>query len=423
MQQTSFPVEYGFKTTELDLINKKTGKIKSKYKCLPLMITLPLTRPLNSLGPPNQTDPLYKQTVLKSTSNTNGWLNFIPIDNKQPNIISIQGNILYINKFSYNYDISVDIINKGKNEVDLRFMAENPFSFIAANMNDLNLNETSFSNIYDGQQIKFTITGEYQFFYINYPTTDFDINITITVSNTKTPVYICKNKSKGCTCFDIEGNGYIKIKNKCVPVYSDKILGNQITRYLYPEFNYLRDLFYNITLANSLDPPDTILKNPIKSEIIKLLPSPTILTCNITDLDIACLIRLWGSYILKSGDLVSLDRSNVACPLNEFYETKLGGYRYSWSNSPPLVSTTDLQAPAFNLYYQWGGGWYKAENASFPLSSIQTTNGYDYSLPAGSYERNSGYKLLAFGISSGNINSAFLHIISSSTFEINISQI
>jgi len=422
MQQTTFPVEYDFKTTELDLINQKTGKIKNKYKCLPLMITLPLTRPLYPLGPPTQTDPLYKETILKSTSNINGWLNFIPINNKQPNIISIQGNILYINKFSYNYDIVVDIINKGKDEVDLRFMAENPFSFIAANINDLDLNETSFSNIYDGQQIKFTITGEYQFFYINYPTADFDINITITVSNTKTPVYICKSKCKRCTCFDIEGNGYIKIKNNYIPVYSDKILGNQITRYLYPEFNYLRDLFYNITLANSLTPPDTVLKNSPKSEIIKLLPIPTIMTCYISDVKGDCLVRLWGSYVLKSGDLVTLATSNTACSFNEFYETKLGGYRYSWNNSPPIVSSANLQAVSFNLYYLWGSAWYLVGDANFLLSSTETDTGYNYSLPAGSHERKSDYQWLAFGISSGNVDSLSIKPIPSNTFEISITQ-
>src|SRR5436190_2612412 len=192
MEQTSFPVEYDFKRAKLDLIDEETGKIKTKYKCLPLMITLPLTTHLDPIGPPNQPDPIYRKTILKSINNRDGWLNFIPLENTQPNIIEIESNTLYFTKFSYNYDITVKIINKGSDNVDLRFMAQNPFSLLASNMNDINLDETVFSNLHNGQKIKFTVIGEYQFFYVNYPTTNFDINITITVSDRKTQVFICK---------------------------------------------------------------------------------------------------------------------------------------------------------------------------------------------------------------------------------------
>lgn len=42
-------------------------------------------------------------------------------------------------------------------------MAQNPFSLLASNMNDVYGNETSY-NVSNGQQIQFTVTGEYQFF-------------------------------------------------------------------------------------------------------------------------------------------------------------------------------------------------------------------------------------------------------------------
>ena len=111
--------------------------------------------------------------------------------------------MLIINKYSYNYDIVVNIIRKGDTDVPLRFMAQNPISFLLANMNDLCGNETSYRT-YSGQKIKFTITGEYQFFYINYATTNFDMDITITTSEKEAPIFVCYKGKKNY-------NGY---KNK-----------------------------------------------------------------------------------------------------------------------------------------------------------------------------------------------------------------
>ncbi len=402
MLQTSFPVEYDFKRAKLDLIDKNTGTIKNKYKCLPLMITLPLSKPLDPIGPPNQPDPTYKQTIIRSTNSTDGWLNFISLENNQLNIISIEPNILFINKFSYNYDIIVDIINKGNDDVDLRFMAQNPFSLLASNMNDINLNETSFSNISNGQQIMFTITGEYQFLYINYPTTNFDINITITVSDAKTPVFICNKKCQDCTCFDIKGNGYIKIKNKgeyiYVPVYTTRIIGNTITQYLYPEFGYLRDLFYNITSSNSLQPPSNEVVN-LSNPIIKLLQT-TVIKCGINTIADFCTKEGWGyfDFVSQEDNLIDLIPSKSGCPRDQIYikETNKSGYRFSW-NDTPVLAETDVNANA-NLFFvirvTYLFDWTEIKN--FPMKR----NLNSYILPAGFYDHLSDYKWISFEITS-----------------------
>jgi hypothetical protein len=402
MEQTSFPVEYDFKTTKLDLIDKKTGKIKDKYKCLALMITLPLSKPLDQLNEPDEPDPRYKQTTLKSTTNNNdGWLDFIIINNKQPNIITIEGNYLLINKSDYNYDIVVNVIKKGKDDVNLRFMAQNPFSLIAANMNDLNLDETSFSNIYNGQQIKFTIIGGYEFFYINYPTTNFDINITISVSDAKTPTYICDSKCmkcNKCTCFDIKGNGYIKVKDKDVPVYSDKVISNTVNRYLYPEFNYLRDLFYNITLANSLTPPPIPL---IEKKIIKPLSDSTTITS---------LIDVKTTQYFHFLKMVT---KLVIVGDNEIKQNNLGNYRYNWHSTGAVIKVSGdavrseisyYPPPAISLTicYKWGGAWYNFRNfiQFFKIIKEPTSDDdfFSYTLENGSFDNIFNHDFIKFYI-------------------------
>ena len=429
MQQEKFIVEYDFKRAKLDLINRNTGKIKDKYKCLPLMITLPLSRPLDQVGPPNQPDPSYKQTIVKSTSTRDGWLNFIPLENEQPNIITIEPNTLYINKYSYNYDIIVDVIKKGNDDVDLRFMAQNPFSLLASNMNDLNLDETVFNNIHNGQKIKFTIMGEYQFFYINYPTNNFDLNIAINVSNSKTPIFICNKKSQNCTCFDIKGNGYIKIKSKgefvYVPVYKTIIMGNIITKYLYPEFGHLRDLFYNITLSNSLTTPVPILENlALNNPIIKVLTT-TVINCRITNVVGFCPVRLWGSYEQRSGDLVQLSNSIAGCANDQIYETKSAKYRYSWGNTPPLVRSP--RTPSFNqdvflgLYFWYSTSWFLYDKILLNKIPIGRDDN-DYNLSAGFYDNLTDYRWTKFGIIAGT-DEATLVIFQQNTFEITITEI
>ena len=428
MEQTSFPVEYDFKRARLDLIDEETGTIKNRYKCLPLMITVLLSRPLNPLPEPNQPNPTYTKTVLKCTNSMDDWVNFMALENKQPNIITITPNILFINKFSNNYDITVDIINKGNDDVDLRFMAQNPFSLLASNMNDINLDETVFTNIYNGQQIKFTITGEYQFFYVNYPTSNFDINITITVSEIKTPIFICNSKCKNCTCFDIKGNGYIKIKHKgefiYVPVYTTRIIGNSITKYLYPEFGYLRDLFYNITLANSLTPPSAQVEDQ-PNPIIRILTT-TVIKCGINDVVGFCFFRLWGYYELISGDLVNLTTSSAGCPLNQITQTKVSKYKYSWDDTPTLATSqkTLLFDPDvfFGIYYRYSGVWYEFKRFLLNKTNVSVGDFIQYSLPSGFYDNLSNYQWISFGLITTN-STVQLDPIPTNTFNITITEI
>lgn len=408
MEEKLFYVEYDFKKTKLDLIDKKTDKIKSKYKCLALMISLPLSNPLYPLGSPIQPEPLYKKTIVKSIDTNQGWLNFLPIENKQSNIINIENNTLRITNYSYSYDITVDIINKGIKNVNLRFMSQNPYSLLASNINDIYLNETSFSDIKNGEQIKFTITGEYQFFYINYPTTDFEFIITINKSNTKLPVLICDNKCSKCTCYDIDGNGFIKLKDKFIPVYTSRITGNIINKYLYPEFGYLRDLFYDITFKNSLPLPNKLLtlSSTLSSRpIIKFLPEYTIIQCKISDKINSCDKYLWSYYEMLSGDLVTLYKTIALCSHNVINQNT-SRLRYIWSgkNDTLLFTSEDPINIYFVIYLHINGSWpYPDETQltyrEIPLYSVGDGDfGYKHYLKYGYYENYTDYHQVAFGV-------------------------
>jgi hypothetical protein len=263
-------------------------------------------------------------------------------------------------------------------------------------MNDINLDETVFNNIKNGQQIKFTITGEYQFFYVNYPTENFDLNITITISDSKAPVLICKK----CTCFDIKGNGYIKLKHKddCihVPVYTTRILGNIVNKYLYPEFNYLRDLFYNITVLNSLTPPEPFHLDESNS-IIKIIPT-SVITCGISNTVGACNNRLFGYYDIVSGNLVEVVTSIYLCPNNQIYELIYSKFKYSWDNTSAIVISQLDQNVYFNSYLYHNDKWYT--QGGILLTKTTTDNiFYHYSLPKSSYENDTHHSWVKFGIS------------------------
>jgi len=411
----TFPVEYDFKRAQLDLIDQNTGKIKDKYKCLLIMVTLPLSSTMDSPGTPIEPVSEYKQTILKSTTSNNGWLNFIPIENTQPNIIIIQSNYLYFSNLSNNYDITVDIVKKGKDSVDLRFMAENPTSRLASNMNDLSLNEIVFSNLSNKDKFKFTVTGEYEFFYINYPTTDFNINITIDISTAKTPTYISDHKCKKCTCFDIDGNGYIRLKDKgeCifVPVYTSRTYGNTITKYLYPEFNYLRDIFYNITLANSLPPPTLPTQKlrinqpkTIIKEIAQVPDDRNIIRCSIMGDE--CTWRFWCSYeYFRPGNLLELQTtsSNLFCKLFTVIQQNdnfTGKYRYAWDQTKLLfVSNEKDDELIFKMcYYRSYNNWPEIDSTKRVKALKTEINGqYYHYLPGGEFINSSPHKTIALG--------------------------
>lgn len=394
--QKEITVEYDFNHTKLNLT--KNGKLKQKYNCLFHMINLPLTQPLNPIPPPNQPDPLYRHTIVNATNTNNGWLKFVPIKNLQPNIVTIEDTILHFNKYNYHYEIIIDVIHKGVNDVDLRLMTQNPISLLASNMNDIYGNETVIRPS-NGQQIKFIVTGKYQVFYVYYPTAGFNINITINVYTGKVPTLICHKKC-GCDCYEVKGKGYLKINN-CkdisVPVYVTKEIGNTLTKYLYPEFAYLKDLFYNITLANSLPPPIVITPSPG--------PDITIINVGMTSYrqSSQCFNLLWGNYQLISGNLVSLLNSISGCPANQISQEHNIRYRYSWDNTPQIASSRYNQSVYFAVYAWHSGAWYQQQTYLLNKTpNNNTSTQYYYTLNAGFYDNTSAYQWIAFALVAGS---------------------
>lgn len=409
----SFPVEYDFKTTKLKLL--KNGHLKEKYKCLPYMITLPLSTPLNPIGQPNLPEPAIKQTILNATNTTDGWLNYNIVQNVQPNIVSVVDNVLYFNKYTYNYSITVDVINKGDTTTPLRFMAQNPISLLASNMNDVHGDETSYP-VYNGKQIKFTLSGEYQFFYINYPTTNFNLNITINIDYHHYPVLICQldkkcnknkicdkkcKKCKKCNCFVMDGNGYLKNDCENIPVYTTRIVGDSVNKYLYPEFSYLRDLFYNITLSNSLPTPTSLNLNANTLTVIK---------CGISS-------NLWCNYTFISGDMVTLYSDTPNGTINQIKENRNNNkYRYSWPETPNVITTQSTFGAYFFAFYYWGGAWYADKTFVNKIGSNGTLN-------AGYYDNNSDYEWIAFGIRKIGSNPNDTAYATNTTFDMTITTI
>jgi hypothetical protein len=426
----SLPVEYDFKTTKIKLF--KHGMLKDKYKCLPYMITLPLSQPLNTIPDPNPADPANKQTIINANNTYQGWLNFTAIQNIQPNIISIIDNALYFNKYSYNYRITVDVVSKGDTTTPLRFMAQNPFSLLASNMNDVYGNETVFNNLYNGQKIIFTITGEYQFFYIYYLTTNFNLNITINIDYKNYPVLVCDNKNncqcgikseknnEKCTCFVKNGNAYLKVKKDCndiiVPVYTTRVIGNTVNKYLYPEFAYLRDLFYNSTLNNSLTTPDNLTNNiQLNSNVL----TTTVLEAEFSGNDFNnCYNYLWCFYQLLSGNMVEIT-SKIGCPLSQIRESQPAKkYRYSWPETPNVTSVSSSgRYTTFVAYYWWAGAWYAANRN---INNKVDQNG---TLLAGYYDNLSGYEWIAFGLEYAAVPSDTITPVAGTKFNITINEI
>jgi hypothetical protein len=272
-----YPVQYDFNTLDLNLLDKYSNKLKSKYICLGYMITMPLIQSPKPNSAIYQPIPMYKNVTLNSTEQIDGYLNFNipPINNDT--IITSNGVVLDINYYLYYYDVTINIINKGNiDNVQLRAMTFNYYqTSYASNLNDINGNETVYMITPYTNNIKFTITGEYVNFFIYYPNNNFEISINVTVSKQPVPTWICnkqekcKNKcKKKCKCFEINNVGYITVKNdKCkninVPVYLN-IDKNGINTFLYPTFANLREIFLSTTINNSLPAPiviDTITEN------------------------------------------------------------------------------------------------------------------------------------------------------------------
>jgi hypothetical protein len=406
-------VEYDFKTAKIKLF--KNGYLKDKYKCLPYMITLPLTSPLNPIPDPYQPDPGNKQTILNATNTNQGWLNFNIIQNNQPNIVSILDNVLFFNKFSYNYRITVDVISKGDTTTPLRFTAQNPISLLASNMNDVYGNETVFNNLYNGKNFKFTLSGEYQFFYIYYPTTNFNLNITINIDYKNYPPLVCQDSKNNkndcqcgqnivitdykncekCNCYIKDGNAYLKVKNDCdiinVPVYKTKVIGDTINKYLYPEFAYLRDVFYNTTLNNSLPTPTNLNSNTLNNNVTTQIVSGIYNGKN-------CNSYGWAYYEELSGNLVGLSSSIIGCPRNqikELHSDTSHNFKYSWDLIPNIIIPNGNKV-YFAMYIYYNNYWdiYK----SYDIKE----NG---SLDAGFIVNETDYQWVAFGLFTEGFNS------------------
>lgn len=256
--ENCYKFEYDYKSTMVKLFTDK-GKLKEKYKCLSYMITFPLEYN-NALLPPRQEIPKYNDVILKSELGIDGYLlyNIIGPYNYDQNfgIVGLYNNILEFKYFPYNYDVEVKILKIRSNKT-IRFMYYNIYSLVASNMNDIYGNETVFEINDKTESLKFTITGEYQFFFTY---SDADIELKISKSDKKTPNYICMKKSCKCKCRCYEKNnvGFIKIKDHNVPVYVKNITNNIVSTYLYPQFSILRELFLLTTSNNSLPIPEFI---------------------------------------------------------------------------------------------------------------------------------------------------------------------
>lgn len=216
------------------------------------------------------------------------------------------------------------------------------------------------------------------FFYIYYDTTKFNINITINVDYNTYPSLICRKKCKKCkkcTCYTDKNNGYLVKDCKSIPVYTKKIIGTTITQYLYPEFGYLRDLFYNTTLNNSL--PIPVLNTNINNL------TTTIINCGVSS-------NLWCNYTFVSGNLVTLYGIQDQLP-NQMYENRTNKFfRYSWPQITGLLTATNNRSADFIFYYYWGAAWYVDK----VIAHIDESG----TLSAGSYVNQSGYPWIAFGI-------------------------
>ena len=208
-----FPVEYDFKTLKLDLLDG--GELKDEYLGLAYMITPPLNqspKPAELFLP---IKPIYNFIKLKSTRQVNGYLYFdTPQINDERIIINSNGFNLNINYSIYYYDVVINIIKKGDIEnIDLRVMSYNIYhDGYASNLNDIYGKQTVYK--VNSDKIKFTITGDYGVFFINYPNVNFEISMEVNVSSEKIPEFICYDKENNncCKFFEINNVGFFKNK-------------------------------------------------------------------------------------------------------------------------------------------------------------------------------------------------------------------
>ena len=382
------------------------------------MITFPLMQPLDQLDIPGQPAPNIKRVKLTSSQQSNGYLLFDPLVQTDTSIITSHGNVLEFNKFDYNYDITIESTKAGQ----VRFMYFNIYQIVASNMNDIYGNETVY-DLVENKAIKFTTTGEYQFFFIYFPENDFNINLKISVSKKKSLIFICKDKNEDCTCFESDNKGYIRIRDHVIPVYQNREFNTILVKYLYPDFAYLRDLFLNATIENSLPVPiPLILKNkfiikmqcqspPIKNEgpfLIKQTGS-TLLTFTVGSVQVLPQNGdvLYLTQDPSNNDLVKVDSSSAIAPFSTrrwginqivMVNKNTENYVYRWSDTYFTIVGDAFQrflGPNYlGMFYRWGGAWYEAQRITLPTSNNNDIT--ELLLPAGEFRNNNGYDVIYF---------------------------
>lgn len=419
--------DYDFKSTNVKIFNSE-GKLKKKYKCLGYMITFPLE--YNYLLPdPYQEIPIHNDIFLKSKCGADSYLLYnivCPYNyDQQKSIVAVSNNILEFKYLPYNYDFEVKILKIGTMKT-LRFMYYNIYSTIASNMNDIYGEQTVYEIKDNTNIINFTITGEYHYFFTY---SDAEIELKISKSNKKTPTYICDKKSCKCMCYEENNVGYIKLNNDDVPVYIAKKENSTITKYLYPQFSLLRELFLQETANNSLPIPEYI-SSPKNNQIIKY-----------TDYkDLKTTVQFQPGYVRKFPEtkaLYQVSITHIGTPLVELkygvfnfekrlwqieqkteIDTKKYVYVYSWRSIDAVGSGYNPFANKlqFGIYAWKSGSWYIESELIYPKygSNKGSTN---LVFPTGKYRNENNRKWICFEMLDGGRVSYPKNIIVDITIE------
>lgn len=400
MELDCFNLQYDFKNLKVKFFDRD-GKLKKKYICLAYMITFPLVQALYQLEIPGQPDPVIRRVHLTSTKQSAGYLVFDPLIQNDTSIVTNHGNVLEFNKFDYNYDIKITSSKSGQ----IRFMYFNIYQIVASNINDIYGNETVYE-IKENEEIVLTITGEYQFFFIYFPEEDFNIDLKISVSKKKSPIFICKRCNKNCTCFETNNKGYIRIRDHVIPVYQNRESLAVLVRYLYPDFAYLRDLFLNATIENSLPVPIPL---QLKNKFLIKQTGSTLLTFTVGSVQ---LVPQNGTdlYLTQDPSNNELVEVTSSSPFDPFSTRRWGinqtaminknteNYVYRWPDTYFTVIGSSFQRFSgpnyFGMFYRWGGLWYEAQRITLPNSRDNEIT--ELLFPEGEFRNSNGYDVIYF---------------------------
>lgn len=382
----NYNVEYDFKNYKINFFDKN-GILKEKYKCLAYMITFPLVE-FNGADDFYQDDPSFEPIIFRSNKQKDGYLVHENKNHPSNGMVINSGTILEFRNYMYNYDITLKSLTPGPKKI--RFMYYNIFYNVASNMNDIYGEET----VYDlnNNDIKFTINGQYQKFFVYSTSKDYDFELTIEKSDKKTPVYICTKNCKKSTCFEENGIGYLKIKNKkCpinIPVYQKIISNSDEKTYLYPSFSKMRDLFLEATLYNSLRTPQLLLlkDNDISDAKSKITFTFRKNTNFMGSSLLGFYLDIKEVKVITGPDLLKPDANRK----NEFellspYKTLIPTFTLDNQNLKPMVN--NLKKITLRLYYWWWGARHRHDK-DVTMCFKDDTKSYDTSGKL-EYERNS----------------------------------